>query len=301
MTLSPTVAIGGGTGVPASPAGQPVTYTLNAGQVLQIQQQERLIGSPIQATGPIGVWGGSACMHIPLSIAACDSAHQQLMPIKALGNEYVGAQYRGRAGGVDESVYYTMVGAVAGTQLTWDPAPPPAAPATIESGQWTALLTDQHFSVKIQDLDHPFYLATHMSGGDLAGTYGDPEYVNLIPPLQWLPKYLFVTDPTYGNTNLVFVRKKNPSGAFDDVTLDCAGVLTGWLPIGAGGQYELTRIDLCVYGAGQGACNNGVHTASSNTPFGLTVWGWDPYVSYAYPSGASVEPINTVVVPPIPK
>ena len=38
---------------------------------------------------------------------------------------------------------------------------------------------------------------------------------------------------------------------------------------------------------------------SSMAPFGLTVWGWDEAVSYAFPSGASVQPINTVVVPPM--
>jgi hypothetical protein len=60
-----------------------------------------------------------------------------------------------------------------------------------------------------------------------------------------------------------------------------------------------------------GNCNNGLHTASSAQPFGLVVWGWgskatggavlgDPgytqCVSYAYPAGASVKPINTVVI-----
>jgi hypothetical protein len=84
------------------------------------------------------------------------------------------------------------------------------------------------------------------------------------------------------------------------VTLDCAGVLTGWQPIGNGGVYEYTRVDLVVNGMGQGTCNNGVHSASSTAPFGLTVWGWDTAVSYAYPAGMSTLPINSVLVPAIP-
>jgi hypothetical protein len=48
---------------------------------------------------------------------------------------------------------------------------------------------------------------------------------------------------------------------------------------------------------------------TSTSPFGLTVWGWGTeestpgtqYVSYAYPAGMSVLPINMVVVPPTPK
>jgi hypothetical protein len=35
---------------------------------------------------------------------------------------------------------------------------------------------------------------------------------------------------------------------------------------------------------------------NSDAPFGVTVWGWDRAVSYAYPAGAAVKPINNVVV-----
>jgi hypothetical protein len=46
---------------------------------------------------------------------------------------------------------------------------------------------------------------------------------------------------------------------------------------------------------------------TSTRPFGVTVWGWGTidglgyyaeYVSYAYPAGALVRPINQVVIPP---
>ena len=38
-----------------------------------------------------------------------------------------------------------------------------------------------------------------------------------------------------------------------------------------------------------GRCGNGYHNAHSDLPFGLTVWGWDQVVSYAYPAGAGVR------------
>src|SRR5262249_46306977 len=103
---------------------------------------------------------------------------------------------------------------------------------------------------------------------------------------------------------------------FKPVTLDCAGDLTGWQPIGTSGDYELTRVDLVRHDfAPQAGCDNGRHTMTSDAPFGLTVWGWgsaetgdleveDLYtqaVSYAYPAGASVQPVNDVEVPPVPK
>ncbi|UQA60668.1 IgGFc-binding protein [Polyangium aurulentum] len=303
VTISPTVPIVGGPGVAATGQGQPTTYTLNNGQVLQLLQAQELAGSPISADKPISVWGGSGCMNIPIGKYACDSGHQQLLPVKALGSEYVAVRYRDRAPGANESVPWTLIGAVDDTSLTYDPAPPQGAPTSLASGQMVRFSADSPFSVKSQDDQHPFYVAGHMTGWtNLSGSNaGDSEYVIVLPPRQYLSRYLFLTDPTYGNTNLVFVRQKGEDGTFKPVKLDCAGELGNWQPLGVSGQYEFTRVDLVANGAPVGACDNGVHTAESEVPFGLTVWGWDFAVSYAYPAGMSTQPINTVVVPPVPK
>jgi len=140
-----------------------------------------------------------------------------------------------------------------------------------------------------------------MTGGQAVGTGdGDPEYVNIIPPAQWLPSYLFLTDPTYGNTELVFTRQKGKDG-FADVTLECMGPIGDWQPVDAAGNFEFTRVPIVTAGSPNGACANGAHTATSTIPFGLTVWGWGPFVSYGFPAGMSVQPINEVIIPPTPK
>lgn len=303
VTINPAKAIVGGNGVAASGANQPVTYDLQQGEVIQLMQPERLAGSTIQSDKPIGVWGGTGCMNIPLGVAACDSGHQQLAPVRALGNEYVGVRH-GNRGPSNEAVPFTLVGAVDGTQLTYEPSVPQGAPSVLNNGQVAVFNSDAPFVVRSQDVDHPFYLSSHMTGGqavfDNFNGDGDPEYVNVIPPAQWLPKYLFLTDPTYGNTELVFTRQKGKDG-FADVTLKCLGTVSGWQPADASGNFEYARVKLVAAGAPQGGCNNGANTAESSIPFGLTVWGWDPYVSYGYPAGMSVEPINEVVIPPTPK
>jgi hypothetical protein len=160
--------------------------------------------------------------------------------------------------------------------------------------------------VTSQDASHPFYVGAHMTGqgsqGRNFGT-GDPEWVNVIPPPQYMGKYTFFTDPTMRNTNLVVVRRKSQDGTFKDVMLDClSGPLSGWQPVGAS-DYEYTRVDITVEDIDAGAdaggvsvagCNNGLHEMHSDEPFGVTVWGWDSFVSYAYPAGAKVEFINNV-------
>jgi hypothetical protein len=311
VTILPKTAIEGNTNVAASPANTPVTYTLAKGEYVQFTQAEELTGSPIQANNPIAVIGGSTCMSIPVDGYACDGAHQQLPPIKALGSEYVALRYRGRNGGTNESVPWRLVGAVDGTQLTWTPAPPAGAPTTIDRGTVAEFDDTGPFIVKSQDAQHPFYVAAYMTSADevVPGVgEGDPEWVNVIPPAQYLDSYVFFTDPTYSETSLNVIRRPDKNGQFADVTLDCAGVLGNWTPLG---PYEWTRVDLVTGNfESVNGCSNGRHEMKSDLPFGLTVWGWGSlastslnttYVSYAYPAGAGFQPINGVVVPPVPK
>jgi hypothetical protein len=308
VTVLPKAAIQGGAGVDGAAANTPVTYTLSRGEYVQITQDAELTGSPIQSDKPVAVFGGASCLNIPVGTAACDSAHQQIPPIRALGNEYVGLRYRGRAG-IDESVPWRLVGAVDGTQLTWEPTAPPGALTTLDQGQVMEFQAPGPFIVRSQDANHPFYMAAYMTGADTIGSgEGDPEWVNVIPGAQYLDSYVLFTDPTYSETSLNVVRRPDKNGMFADVTLDCAGALSGWQKLG---NYEWTRVDMVTGDfTSVNGCANGRHTMSSALPFGVTVWGWGSfastslsttYVSYAYPAGASVEPINEVVVPPVPK
>ena len=64
---------------------------------------------------------------------------------------------------------------------------------------------------------HPFMLFTYMSGSQWTmlqhSGYGDPDFVLSVPPQQYLNDYVFFTDPTYPETNLVIVRGPNAAWA----------------------------------------------------------------------------------------
>ena len=332
VTINPVADIAGGGAIAPSPAGAPVTYSLDAGQYLQISQAAELTGSAVLANKPVGMFGGSTMMYVPASASPGDTGHQMIPPVRALGHEYVAVRYRARKSALtpappDESVPYRFVGAVDGTKLTYAPAAPQGAPAMLARGQVLELWTAAPFVVSSQGSDHPFYVSAHMTSGasftdPVSGDtveydgQGDPESVNVVPTDQYLDRYVFFTDPTYPETELVVVRAVGSDGKRADVMLDCAGTLSGWTPVGA---YEWTRVDLQTGNFQDVAgCSNGVHTMTSAAPFGVTVWGWgssatcqpnascsnpwDPgysqYVSYAYPAGMSVRPVNNVVVSP---
>jgi hypothetical protein len=228
-------------------------------------------------------------------------------PVSALGDEYVGAPFASRrAGGLDESIPYRLVGAVDGTALSFDP-PVAGAPATLGRGQIADFEAVGAFVVRSQDATQPFYLAQMMTGcevldkpsGLFAPCPGDEDFVNVLPPAQYLGKYVFFTDPSYATTNLTLVRRRH-GGAFADVFVDCLGTLSGWKPIGAA-DFEYTNVHLVSNGVPVGSCSNGLHVAGSDGPFGVMVWGLDDAASYGYPAGGNVARINDVWVPPNPR
>jgi hypothetical protein len=348
VTLRPTADIQPGTGVPGAPAGSPASYTLNAGQYLQLTQRAELTGSAVQASKPVAVIGGATLMDVPVTTVRADTAEQMIPPVRALGSEYVAVRYRNRITGTEEVVPWRVVAAVDGTQLSFDP-PQPGAPSALNAQQLAEFDSSGPFVVRSQDSSHPFYMAAYMTGG--CGTsavsedggavgcpntdgpgegFGDPEFLDVVPPAQYLPRYTFFTDPTYPETNLVVVRVGDAqTGQMPDVTLDCAGLLGGWQPVGSAGIYEMTRTDLSTGDfQGVGACNNGVHTITASLPgatgnppptplIGVTIWGWgndqtwptddgymdeiDPrftrWVSYGYPAGANFKPLNDALLP----
>ncbi|HEU0033372.1 MAG TPA: IgGFc-binding protein [Kofleriaceae bacterium] len=298
VTMRPKSNITAGGGLPAGMANQPYTFTLNKGQYAQITQMSPLSGSPISADKPIGVFGG----HQIMSIDRCcgDHGEQMLAPVRALGSEYVAAPHPDRRA-TPEPRLYRIFGAVDGTQLTYEP--PNVGPAIVNLGEYHEIRTNAPFVVRSQDTSHPFAMFTYMTGAgdETSDGNGDPDFVRLVPPLQYLSHYVFFTDPTYPFTYLTVVRKRH-EGEFRDVDLKCLGTISGWQPVGASPDYEIAFVRLVDHWAGTSTCNNGVQEMNSVGPFGVWVWGWGSgdtntgWVSYGYPAGEGVLPINDVVI-----
>jgi hypothetical protein len=307
VTMLPTTAVVGGGGLPAGAANVQYTLTLNKGQQAQFSQHADLTGTVIQSDQPIALLGANACMQEPAGTSFCDHGEQMLPPVKALGSEYAAVMFRPRVTG-DQAIW-RLVGIVNGTQLTYSTSV--GGPATLNLGQAVEFMTDQPFTVQSQDSAHPFLLFGLMTGSQWSGLsdmsgYGDPDFVVGVPSAQFVTSYTFMTDETFPETNLVVVRAPDSAMTFHDVTLDCAGALTGWQAVGT---YQWTRIDLTRHDfQNQGSCSSGPHNMTSTGSFGVWVWGWGSpettintkNVSYGYPAGMSAAPINSVVVAPTP-
>jgi hypothetical protein len=120
----------------------------------------------------------------------------------------------------------------------------------------------------------------------------------VLPPAQFLKRYTFYTDVSYATTYLVVTRRKTATG-MKDVRVGCLGVLGDWKSAGSTDEYTVATLKSG--GGFVGGCHDGLQTAESDGPFGVTVWGLDTAASYAYPAGGNVERINQVTVPTVPR
>ncbi|MBX3218440.1 MAG: IgGFc-binding protein [Labilithrix sp.] len=305
VTITPNADIGATPETAPAYAGQAQTYRLARGQVLQIMQPRvNLTGSPISASKPVGLFGGSSATF--LAATAADVLGQQIPAVAQWGSRYAVVPFRSRIQTFDsdfrENVPYTIVGAVDGTVLEYAPSRPNGAPETISAGESVHFFTDQVFVVKSQDKEHPIYAAVYMTGsgyGNGTGqlTTGDPDFVNVPPADQFLDRYVFFTDYTYPDTSLTVVRKK-VKGGFKPVTLECVGDVTSFLPLdGEDGEFEYAWVKLTegyVERTVDGKrCGYGRQEASSEGPFAITVWGTGLASSYGYVAGTGLRPINS--------
>lgn len=304
IELLPRVDIIGGGGVRSSPHDEVASYKLQRGELLQLVQDNELVGSILESSKPVAVFGGQTCMRVPADVSACEFDNEQVPPLSAWGNEYAvllapDRTAPGATTGERDPSIVRLVGAANGTKLVYEPTTPAGAPDKLEAGQLARFFADEPFVVRSQDTGHPFYVATVMTGAaSVATSLGDPETTIVAPTDQWLDSYGFYSDYSYDFSSISVARRKL-NGSFRDVTLDCAGVITGWKSINA--DYEWTSVVLTRRGLPQtypaGKCNDGAHRIKSEGAFSIAVWGVSPSASYSYSGGTGLRPATQLHAP----
>lgn len=265
----------------------PSTVDVRAGHVVRVRRDDLFIGSRIESDVPVAAFVGTRLSFLPYDTGGADPLLNQVPPPRAWASEYAAVRYPNRYEDVPDVAIYRFVADKDGTTLSYEPSRPDGAPEKLDAGQLGVFLTGDSFVVRSQDQAHPFYASVAMTSYEriqperewdsgIQGR-GDPELVGLVPRKEFANRFAFVTDQ-YPDVHLVLVRAKE-SGIFHDVTLGCAGTVTGWKPLGSGDTYETTSVTLSagkfepqVYPGG--TCRNGPHTIQSDGPFTGYVWGW---------------------------
>jgi hypothetical protein len=280
VTLTPSATgspVAAGGGVPANGATQVV---LDEGDVLQVysslETSVDLTGTLIESDKPVQVIGGHRCMYVPDNTPYCDHLEESMFPVTALAHDYIVTTPLIHIAGndVESPNMVRIIATEPQTTLSYDP-PQPGAPAFLAAaGDFAEIAaTAANFEIAA---DKKIQVVQYMRGQEATNSLvGDPAMAMAVPTEQFRNVYLFhaPTNYAYNYVNIVA-----PTNAV--VTLDGVAV-GGWSAIGNTG-FSLARVPLDNGG-------NGNHTATSMSPFGISVYGYGVDTSYWYPGGSDLS------------
>lgn len=273
---------------------------------------EDITGASITSTKPVAVFGGHSCTFIPFSAPACDHLESQLFPVETWGTRFIAAPLKLRrdpdadTASTREGTYWKFVAyqdqtvIQTGISLTVPTALPPADEGvphcatfaadpttgsfTLNAGQTCEFGTVETF---IAEAGKPIMVGAFLSGqnsvkidaqfGDHAG---DPAYFLVPPEEQFRTQYSFLTPSTYFQSYVTVLIRPGFTVALDGQTLDLS-------------QYDYEAVEGRDVARAHIEVSDGPHRIESQIPFGIVVYGYDDYVSYAYTGGLDLTKLNT--------
>lgn len=291
------------------------------GSLVEASRKVAVFGGHVCANAPYSTCKGGRCSYDPLfsctvdsdcpPIAACDHLEEQIQPISTWGKTYVVSRTmpRGKAPDV-----VRVLAAHDGTHIT--SSPQSIAIPTLNAGEWFEFEISDHI---VLTGDQPFLVGQYLEGQNApysahSGCYnslsgelcedspgscvcdsnfnsctkqaqcspddaniGDPAFLVGVPIEQFRSEYVFLVPIKYRSN---FVNIVAPVGA--KVTLDGSVLSASQFQNLPGGQYMVSRLPM----------QPGSHTLSADKRVGITVYGWDFYVSYAYAGGMNIETLS---------
>ena len=286
LKVWPTTAVKGGTNVQAMAPIPPTPYEFNLeqGDVLGLEtdgnQGSDLTGTRILADKKVNVFGGHECANIPLGTDYCDHIEQQLFPVHTWGTHYIADAFTPR--NANQKDVWRIVAGADDVQISLNPQV--SGPYVLNKGQWVEFYSGTSVEVNATG---PVLLGHYLQSSNYSGfqTYGgcsgdtgigDPALTLSVPAEQYQTEYIVLTPDAYVQDYVNIIAK---NGTGEQITLDGAPLSVALTPVGGSG-----------FGVAQIPVTDGIHTIlSSGEPFGVTVYGYDCDVSYAYPGGLSLK------------
>jgi hypothetical protein len=285
VKLSATGSVAGGAGVPSAGPGGTVTFSLDAGDVVELVAgpASDLSGSLVTATAPVQVIAGISCTNMPHDTEACDHVEESVFPAETLGRRYFVTRPTGPHGAAVGHVV-RLYGNVDGTQLSY-PGGSPGGPAVINAGEVVDLgVVTQDFEIAG---DHELAVASFQVGAGMIDPNlptdqqkGDPAQSLMTATEQFRTKYVFLAPTDYDAS---FVDVVQPLSA--TLTLDGAPVAA--TPTALSSGFGVARVEL-------GPEGGGAHVLTASEPVGIQVVGYGTYTSYQYPGGLNLSTIAPV-------
>jgi IgGFc binding protein len=288
-----------GTGVTAATGPGTLTFTLGAGDVVELlassgqfwgDPDSDLSGSLVTANQPVQVISLNAITDVPSPAVDgqgyADHLEETVLPAESLGSHYVVAPPT-TPNGTTVGHYVRFFGNRDGTTLTYPSGAPPAgAPTTLSAGQVVQLPAAVTDAFEVQG-SNEFAVASIMMGGEAQDPssddpQGDPSMSFEVAVEQFRSTYIFLAPTDYAES---YADILVPPGA--KVTLDGAALTGTSTPIDSG--WAVFRELLSTTGTG-------AHKLQSDQPVGLQIMGFGHATSYYTPGGLN---LNHIAPPPV--
>lgn len=266
------------------------TYTIISDPSSEATIDGSLSGTRVSSDKPIAAFSGNIGASIPRDTEECciDHVEHQLLPAVSWGTRYVVAPPPDPSSSAsNDSAVIRLVGAFDGTALRYPAGKPELAPDSIDAYEEAVFTTSEPVVIESEDPDKAFAVAQYLfnsAAANTEGLEGDPAMIIIPSNEQLMDRYVFLTPFGYRTQIVTVVAPESAEISIDDTPL------TNSASIGdsAGQLWGYRRLTVSA----------GAHVISADMPVGVTVVGYDEYVSYAYAGGSAVEAISDV--PPAP-
>lgn len=285
--------------------GQTVDVQLDAQDVLLLHSAAPAFGgSPpdfsgtlVESSKPVALFSTHVCTNYPSALAACDHLQEQIIPIDTWGNGFQLVPTKLRApAAFNEYTYWKLMAGDEAATITFSvpfadlrAAAPGFAGVTacsslVQGGNTLTLQPGQvcefgsKSAVEIAATS-PILVMGIISGQQSTGLgngahAGDPAIFLLPPARQYRRDYTFLTPGTYFSDYVTVITPPNNDLVLDGVPVDLADAER--IP-GSGVAYKHLSLQ------------DGAHTLVGRAAFGIVVYAYDDYVSYAFTGGLNLS------------
>jgi hypothetical protein len=289
--------------------GEGLTVQMNRYDVLNIETDAPgadLTGSIILASKDVAVFGGSQASNAP-NTATClpegvcewdgatpcetlldciefntccaDHLEQQMFPVKTWGTTFVATQTQERGAAQD---IWRILAAENGTQVKTVPSQGPIP--VLDRGEWHEFESNEHFMIESKK---PIMVGQFLAAEDAPdpnvdgpgaddANIGDPAFMLAVPVEQYREDYVVLAPNAYEQDHINITAPHDASVFLDGDAIPSSE----WEPVSA--TYRVARLSI----------SDGEHVVESDQKVGVAVYGFDKYVSYAYPGGLDLKDLG---------